>query len=64
MRATVVFLALAGVVLSEGPAAAQRGRRGGEQDAARNGWLFSLSEGKRLAQKTGRPLMVVIRCVP
>jgi hypothetical protein len=65
MRSTVVaVLALAGVALSEGSASAQRGRRGGEREAVANGWAFSLSEGKRLAQKTGKPLMVVFRCVP
>jgi hypothetical protein len=64
MRSSIVAaLALTGVVLCESPALAQRGRRG-EQDAVRNGWLFSLAEGKRQARATGKPLMVVMRCVP
>ena len=62
MRSFVVALvALAGVALSEAPALAQRGRG---QAAARNGWLFSLDAGKRLARETGKPLMVVLRCEP
>ncbi len=59
----VAVLALAGVALADAPAPAQPGRRG-EGSAARNGWLFSLAEGKRLAQKAGKPLMVVLRCEP
>jgi hypothetical protein len=62
-RFVVALLTLAGVALAEAPALAQRGR-GSEQAAARNGWLFSLEAGKRQARETGKPLMVVIRCVP
>ena len=40
----------------------QKGPRGG--NAGRYGWLFSLDAGKELARKTGKPLMVVIRCEP
>jgi hypothetical protein len=43
-------------------ASAQPGR--GEASAARFGWLSSLAEGKAQARKTGKPLMVTIRCVP
>lgn len=38
--------------------------RGNEQEATRHGWLWSLEEGKAKAKKTGKPLMVVVRCVP
>ena len=58
----VIAAALAGLALTEAPALAQRGR--GEQAAVRNGWVFSLSAGMQQAQRTGKPLMVVIRCVP
>lgn len=57
-------LALAGVVLTDSSALAQRGRRFGEFGAGRNGWHFSLRAGKELARQTGKPLMVVIRCQP
>ncbi len=40
------------------------GQRRGEVQAARHGWLSSFEEGKAQAKKTGKPLMVVIRCVP
>jgi hypothetical protein len=63
MRGSVVFLALAGIALSSSSALAQRALRG-NLDAVRNGWVFSLSEGKRQADRTGKPLMVVLRCVP
>ena len=59
----VAAVALAGVALAPSPALAQRGRMS-EQAAARNGWVFSLSEGKQRARKAGKPLMVVLRCVP
>jgi len=39
-------------------------RRAGEVQAARHGWLSSFEEGKAQAKRTGKPLMVVIRCVP
>lgn len=57
--AAVVHLAIAASC-----AEAQRGGRGGEQDAAKHGWGFSLAEGKAQAAKSNLPLMVVIRCVP
>ena len=65
MRSSVVaILALAGVALAASSVMAQRGRGFGEQGAARNGWLSSLEAGKRQARETGKPLMVVLRCVP
>jgi hypothetical protein len=40
-------------------------RRGeDQQEAGKNGWLYSLDEAKAEARKTGLPLMVVFRCVP
>jgi hypothetical protein len=66
MRSPVVaVLALASVVLADSSVLAQRRGRGvGRQEVARNGWVQSLGAGKGLAQKTGKPLMVVIRCQP
>lgn len=54
------------VALADRQAMAQRrGPRGGDQQEARRaGWLHSLDEGVSEARKTGKPLMVVIRCVP
>jgi hypothetical protein len=63
MRGSLVVLALAGVVLSDSSVLAQPGRRRGES-GARYGWLSSLAEGKRQVAATGKPLMVVLRCVP
>lgn len=60
----VVALGLA--VMFESSAVAQKKGKsgGGEAEAAKHGWLFSLAQGKTLAEKTGKPLMVVMRCVP
>lgn len=64
-RGFAVVLILGMLVLAATPAAAQfRGPRGGDQESARHGWLGSLEEGKAEAKKTGKPLMVVLRCVP
>jgi hypothetical protein len=60
----VAALALAGAALAGAPAQAQRGPRPGEGPAARHGWVLSLGEGQRQARATGKPLMVVLRCVP
>jgi hypothetical protein len=35
-----------------------------DDDAIKSGWLFSLEEGFKQADKNGMPLMVVFRCVP
>jgi hypothetical protein len=59
------LLALGLVVLTDTSLLAQRrGGRFGDPPPARYGWLFSLEEGKAQAHKTGKPLMVVLRCVP
>ena len=47
------------------PALAQPGVNPSEErEAVRTGWLFSYSAAKELARKTGKPLLVVLRCVP
>jgi hypothetical protein len=38
--------------------------RRGDQQAGQHGWIFNLEEGKALARRSGKPLMVVVRCVP
>lgn len=63
MKTGIIACAALGVVLLiDTPTQAQRRGRG--EDAARHGWLSSLQEGKAQARKTGKPLMVVLRCVP
>jgi len=42
----------------------QRGMRRGDQAAGEHGWIFNLEEGKAQARKSGKPLMVMVRCVP
>ena len=61
MRIGIVVLVL--FFLSSNATLAQ-GKRGRDQNAAKYGWLSSLAEGKAQAKKTGKPIMVVIRCVP
>jgi hypothetical protein len=61
----VSLLAAAIMLLGQGPAAAQfRGRDDDDPEAPRHGWLASLSAGKERARTEGKPLMVVIRCLP
>jgi hypothetical protein len=60
-----VSLALCMLVFTDAPSAAQpRGPRRGDGRADQYGWLSSLEEGKARARQSGRPLMVVVRCVP
>jgi hypothetical protein len=56
----IALLALGTLAWNAIPVAGQG--KGG--DGARYGWLSSLEEGRAQARKTGKPLMVVIRCVP
>ena len=58
-----IVLALV-VLFSIDTTATAQGKRGRDQDAVRYGWLPSLAEGKAQARKTGKPIMVVMRCVP
>jgi hypothetical protein len=69
MRSGLIgILALSGLAMCATSANTQpKGGKGGkasEGDAVRNGWLFSLAEGKTQARKSGKPMMVVVRCVP
>jgi len=62
----VCVAALALAVLFDSRAMAQRrGPVRGDQPAARRKeWLASLDDGLAESRRTGKPLMVVIRCVP
>jgi hypothetical protein len=64
-RGLLCILALALIGLANSPFKAQgRGPGRGEQEAAKNGWIFNLEEGIVQAEKSGKPLMVVFRCLP
>ncbi len=55
--------AFAGLIL--GLVAAQSHAQGGWQETAhRHGWFLDYAKAKAEAKKTGKPLMVVFRCVP
>jgi hypothetical protein len=58
-----IILACGLVVVAGAPAPAQP-ERGGEPEASRYGWLPSLEAGKARARQSGKPLMVVVRCLP
>jgi hypothetical protein len=62
MQLRVVFLTLVMVTLADASVMAQPRR--GDQPAGAHGWIFNLEEGKALARTSGKPLMVVVRCVP
>jgi len=58
-------LTLGLVTFAHDSATAQfKGPRGSESSPARHGWLSSFREGKAQAKKSGKPLMVVLRCEP
>jgi hypothetical protein len=59
-----VLLALGFVALADVPLPAQAPEERGEAVAVKHGWLTSLEEGKAQARKSGKPLMVVLRCLP
>ena len=61
MTARIFLLTLGLATLADAPLRAQFRR---QDPAAQDGWLFSLEEGKSRARTSGKPLMVVIRCVP
>ena len=59
---TVGFIALLLGGLSVSPAFAQRGRV--RDDAARYGWTDDLPAALKEAKRTGKPVVVVLRCIP
>jgi hypothetical protein len=62
---TSTLLPLVVILFLGSPLPAQfRDRREGIPNAGQYGWLSSLSQGKAQAEKTGKPVMVVVRCVP
>jgi hypothetical protein len=64
-RRFVISLAFVLFAFHAVPVMAQpRGVRRGEQPAGKYGWLSSLEAGKAEARESGKPLMVVVRCVP
>jgi hypothetical protein len=67
MKRAVWLLAASVLLFTDTTTQAQKGPRGrgvSEAEAVKNGWLFSLAEGKAQAARTNKPLMVVVRCVP
>jgi hypothetical protein len=64
-RLLLALLACWFLVSADNPALAQKkGGRRGEASPTQYGWTMSLAQGKALARKTDKPLMVVMRCQP
>ncbi len=62
MNRTIALCALGLLALAGSTASAQtKGSKGGDSGS---GWLSSLQDGKQQAGKTGKPIMVVLRCQP
>jgi hypothetical protein len=57
---TALFLLLSAWLNSS--AATEKARL--SEEATRNGWLLSFGAGQEQARRTGKPLMVVLRCEP
>jgi hypothetical protein len=53
-----------GMVFLTGTSVHAQPRGRADPDAAKNGWLIDLDAGITEAEKSGKPLMVVFRCVP
>lgn len=62
-RLLLTFLALGVLGIGLGSARAQFFKKK-EGDGPKTGWLGSYAQGKEEARRTGKPLMVVIRCQP
>jgi hypothetical protein len=62
MTVRTALLVLA-VIALPGTSLMAQGRRGDRQ-AGEYGWISNLESGKAQARTTGKPLMVVLRCVP
>ncbi len=60
MRNALISLAIVGLMAS--PALAQRGRR--SFDPGRNGWLTDYRQAREAARQSGKPILLVFRCVP
>lgn len=56
------ILCLAAIALVPSTGLAQKGKV--RDEAARYGWQESLSGALKEAKRTGKPVMVVFRCVP
>ena len=59
---TVGLIALLLGGLSASPALAQKGRV--RDDAAKYGWTDDLPAAMKEAKRTGKPVVVVLRCIP
>lgn len=61
----IAFMAVGILLAGQGDAWGQfKGGKGGKGDAGRYGWLPSIEAGRSEARRTGKPMMVVLRCVP
>ena len=62
MKRAAFVIALGAIAFADSSVLAQK--KASEFEAVKNGWIFSLSQGKALAERSGKPMMVVMRCVP
>jgi hypothetical protein len=64
MKFGLLGLLAFGLVFVPQPALHAQPRGRGDAEAAKYGWISDLDEGIAQAAKSGKPLMVVFRCVP
>ena len=60
----LMVLMAATVVLQAAQLRAQQRIGDDRREAARHGWMSDYRQATKRARETGRPLMVVLRCVP
>ena len=62
-RLALLVICVCWLALLKAPAQGQRDG-GLQREARRHGWEFNYRAAQRQARETGKPLMVVVRCVP
>jgi hypothetical protein len=59
---SLIVVAVAG--LTAGPVFAQPGRGPSPREVVGNGWLSDYQQAKDRALQSGKPIMLVFRCIP
>lgn len=60
----IMGILLAGLAGSSQAHAQSKGGKEGRDSGAAYGWISDYATGKAEAKRTGKPLMIVFRCVP
>lgn len=64
MKKLMIGLVGLACILPRVELALAQGREQSRFDAVENGWVFDYRKAQRRARQTGKPMMIVLRCVP